>query len=259
MLFQALISTTDDKFFKRNLSLSFPFFVVNQLIENTLSSYRHHNSISYKGRGISNSRNMAIKHATGELCLISDDDLSYVENINSIIIDAFAKNPDCDILTFQVGVSDASLFKCYREKEFVHNILTIGKVSSVEIAFRCSSITKHGLAFDEDFGLGSTFPTGEEAVFLADSLKKGLKIKYIPTIIVYHPDVSSGGNYDNLELAVAKGAMLYRIFGWKATLLIPVFAFKHNNDVPYSLFRFVGLMMAGAFKYRKTKGSNKCE
>ncbi|MGI9533099.1 hypothetical protein, partial [Lutimonas sp.] len=132
------------------------------------------------------------------------------------------------------------------------NQRAIMKVSSVEIAFRSDSILKNNLKFDEKFGLGSTFPTGEEAIFLSDALKKGLKIKYVPIPIVQHPKESSGYNYtNNYSLIMGKGAMLCRIFGWKAYVISIAFALKKYKLSSISLIKFIQIMFEGISSYKR--------
>jgi len=123
------------------------------------------------------------------------------------------------------------------------------RVASVEIAFKRNSINKTHLRFDENFGLGALFPTGEENIFLADALDKGLKLLYIPIPIVTHPPESSGQDYDNIKLVQAKGAMFERIFGLKGYAVSFLFTLKKYKSSRHSLFRFYSLMLQGAKKY----------
>ncbi len=247
-----LISTTDDKFLERELNVGVPCVVINQLIHKEQSDYDRVNVFSYKEKGLSKSRNRAIEKVTDtDICLISDDDVEYKQDFDKIIVQAFAENPDADIITFQIETPDKQKYKKYREHKFRHNIISILKVSSVEIAFRKQSIIKKKLLFDENFGLGTDFSSGEEIIFLSDALKKGLNIIYIPIPIVIHSRESSGKDYKNSQLAPAKGALFYRVFGWKSYLLIPLFALKHYKETSYSFFKFVRLMFKGIKQYNR--------
>ena len=208
------------------------------------------NLFEYTERGLSRSRNHALNHATGEICLLSDDDLYYKEDIEGIVNQAFDENPTADIITFQIETPEGESFKNYKAEPFWHTKRTIMRVSSVEMAFKKNAIEENHLRFDENFGLGAEFPTGEENIFLSDALDKGLNLLYIPTPIVIHPLESSGQNYDNIKLVEAKGAMFERIFGIKGYAVSLLFAFKKYKHSKYSLFHFFGLMMQGAKHYR---------
>jgi len=253
LLFQILISTVDNHFQKRALPLSTPHLIINQLINSESLDTSQKNLFEYAERGLARSRNHALDHATGEICLLSDDDLYYKENIESLIIQAFEENPTADIITFQIETPESKAFNAYRGEPFWHTKRTIMRTASVEIAFRRSSIEKMHLSFDEHFGLGAAFPTGEENIFLSDALDKGLKLLYIPIPIVIHPPESSGQNYNDIKLVQAKGAMFERIFGLKGYAVSFLFALKKYKYSRHSLFQFYSLMLQGVKKYRNLK------
>ena len=213
----------------------------------------HENLYEYTERGLSRSRNHALGHATGELCLLSDDDLYYKENIESLITHAFEENPTADIITFQIETPDGKPYKNYKTESFWHTKRTVMRVASVEIAFKESAIEENHLRFDENFGLGATFPTGEENIFLSDALDRKLKVLFVPLPIVIHPLESSGGDFNNAKLIQAKGAMLERIFGVSGYAVSFLFALKKYRLSSYSLFGFFRLMIQGAKNYRDLK------
>ena len=251
-MFKILISTVDDKFMKRKYIPKCEYLLINQLINKDNSDYKLSNVFSFKEKGLSKSRNKALELCDGDIALISDDDVEYVENLQEIIIRAFEENRDADIITFQVKIPDGKLFKeNYKNFKFTHNIKTIMRVSSIEIAFRINSIKEKNLQFDESFGLGTQYPTGEEAIFLYDAMRKGLKIIYLPIPIVYHPKESSGGMFKNNPILIkAKGAMFYRIFGIKSYLISLLFACKKYKISNYSFFEFFSYMLEGIKKYK---------
>ena len=68
--------------------------VINQTEEDTqLVSDRAHirviNSFEY---GLAKSRNLAIQHAIGDICLVADDDVVYAPDLQKTISEAFAQN-----------------------------------------------------------------------------------------------------------------------------------------------------------------------
>jgi len=248
--FQILISTVNRRFLKRDFSLRTPHLIVNQQNRDEARNSSVENLFNYDERGLSKSRNHALDHAEGKICLISDDDLTYKEDIESIILHSFEQHPDADIITFQIETPDGQLRKKYRTKPYWHNKRTVMKVSSVEITFKKSAIDRSHLRFDENFGLGAAFPTGEENIFLSDALDKGLKILAIPIPIVSHPMESSGKNFDSRQLIQAKGALFERIFGLKSYAVSFLFAYRKYKMSKFSLFAFYDLMLRGARTYR---------
>ncbi len=251
MKFQILISTVNRRFLKRDFSLNIPHLIINQQSRDEADGSPAENLFDYDERGLSKSRNHALDHAEGKICLISDDDLTYKEDIESIILHSFEQHPDADIITFQIETPDGQLRKKYKTKAYWHNKRTVMKVSSVEITFRKSAIDQSNLHFDENFGLGAAFPTGEENIFLADALDKKLKILSLPIPIVSHPLESSGKNFDSRQLIQAKGALFERIFGLKSYIVSFLFACRKYKMSKFSLFAFYGLMLRGAKTYRR--------
>lgn len=247
MSFQILISTMNNKFHERNINMKIPHIVVNQITENIVPIH-FGNTYNIFSKGLSISRNYALKKSTADICLISDDDLEYLDNIDKDIVDIFDKYPDADIITFKILNPDKTDSKKYSKKPFYHNIRTLMSVSSVEIAIRKSCL-KDNILFDECFGLGTTYPSGEEVIFLTDCLKQGYKILYYPLPIVIHPFGGSGVDYTDPNRTKSKGAVLYRIFGWKAFLLCIPFSIKHYKKAPYSFLKFLREMLYGCLEY----------
>ena len=63
------------------------------------------------------------------------------------------------------------------------------------------------LRFNEDFGIGSRYISGEESVFLKDAEKSGRSIIFVPKTIVDTPKATTGKQFpDNPEVQRAKGA-----------------------------------------------------
>ena len=247
MRFQILIATMEGAFFEHNIDVPSSYLVVNQY-KNT--PFENQNTHNYNEAGLSKSRNHALALSQGEISLISDDDIAYIQNIEQTILDAFEKNPDADIITFQIQTPQGEPYKRYKQKSFWHTPKTLMGVCSVEIAFKTTKIREKALFFDEAFGLGATFPTGEENIFLTDALKKGLKILYLPIPIVIHPSDSSGMHYNNSTLTQAKGAMFYRIFGIAGYGISILFAYKKYKESKYTLKQFIAIMFQGIKAYR---------
>ncbi len=206
---------------------------------------------NYPETGISKSRNRALQQADGDLLLITDDDVELLDGFSDIILEAFDKNPEADIITFQCLNEHGEKRKNYRDSAFWHNLRSLMQVSSVEIALRRQSLEQKSLVFDRRFGIGSQIPTGGETVFLCDALKQRFKILYLPYPIVRHPDASSGRDLlHNPALIKAKGAMLCRIFGWKAYGVCLLFALKKYRETGYSLMRNIRLLYAGIEEFK---------
>lgn len=179
--------------------------------------------------GLSKSRNLAIKNARCDICLLSDDDLIYVDGYEKIIIDAFKKNKDYDIITFKVEGIDKE-FKKYGVSEKKINYINSLKVASVEVAFKLSSIKDNNIKFNELMGAGAKYSMGEENIFLYDSLRKKLKIKHIPIKIAdLYVGNSTWFNGFNRKYFFDKGAAFTAMNRKYSIFLIIQFLIRRRN------------------------------
>ena len=115
--------------------------------------------------GLSLNRNNAMAHATGDVCVIADDDMTLCADGLRAVVEKFEQDPSLDIATFKYA-SDCSQ-KSYPDYEFDLRRFPSGYyVASIEIAFRRASVVGKVL-FDDHFGIGApVLAAGEESVFL---------------------------------------------------------------------------------------------
>lgn len=133
-------------------------------------------------RGLSRSRNMAIAHATADICLIADDDELFKDDAAENILKAYEEHPEADLITFKVEGSVSS-HKRYAQSTNKISYLKALHISSVQITFRRQRIIEKKLCFDPEMGSGSGHGCGEETKFLYDCLHKGLRIIHVPVTI----------------------------------------------------------------------------
>ncbi len=137
--------------------------------------------ISSTERGLSVSRNKALEaagEAGAEICIFCDNDCVYVPDYEKMIVGAFDRYPEADILIFFIRRPERTSPVFSRERRM--GPLSTMKIFSPEIAFRLSSVTKAGLSMDPLFGAGARYSMGEENIFLFDALRSKLKLMYIP-------------------------------------------------------------------------------
>ena len=135
--------------------------------------------LSTNTRGLSKSRNLAIQHAVGDVCLICDDDEQLGSSYEKIILNAYEALPNADIICFRIANQPSRL----KQKEQRLTKWTAMRIASWQITFRRESILKSGVRFDEDMGAGTGNGGGEEVKFLRDCIGAGLKAYYVPNSI----------------------------------------------------------------------------
>jgi len=170
----------DDSIIYRT-NISSDVLVINQCNENSVKEFIYKDSFNAKiinttDRGLSNSRNLAINNAKGDICLFCDDDEFLSNDYHNIIIDTFNKYPIYDVIAFSFTYPN----KRFPQKVKKINYLTSLKISSIQIAIRRKSIISKRIIFNPNYGSGSGNGAGEENLFLYDCLRAKLKILYVP-------------------------------------------------------------------------------
>lgn len=183
---EVLVSTMNrvDCGFLEDMFLQTPALVVNQNgseSEQTIWVGGHIARIVCSDAiGLSRSRNLALSHARGDICVLADDDVVYEPGYEETIRAAYRDYPDADIIAFQVERTGSMRSKRFRGRPQWETYLSSMKISSVEITFRRASVLGSGLFFNVLLGAGAEFYVGEESVFLFDALRRGLKVLYVP-------------------------------------------------------------------------------
>ena len=219
--FEILISTM----FRENLDFLNQIFInnsigdlnliiVNQttkdkLLKSNLSNIKIINSFE---RGSPNSRNLAIKNATADICLMADDDIVYKPNLKATILEAYQKNPEADMISFEAVNEDGDLYTKYNPSGS-HNKKSLMKIFTWVISFKREVFIINNILFNRYFGVGSTFKGATEYVFLRNAYDVGLKMIHISKSIVMHPKISSGVLMGSDNAFFAKTALKQRFIG----------------------------------------------
>jgi glycosyltransferase involved in cell wall biosynthesis len=261
-----LISTLAERIYSTETILANPIVGVEYLIVHQVSEadavayntfYERFQSDAIRfivqhsvGTGVS--RNCAMENATGELLYICDDDIQLTENFYASILLAAEENPTADIFTFMIKDTSGNPYKKYLRKKQFMSLHKTAKVSNVEMVLRKTFVDAAKLRYDTRFGLGTIFNTGEEFILLADAIKSGGKILFVPEYIAIHPKESSGKAYSQ-KLVEAKGAMINRVYGMKFWLINFVYAVSKYHEYKNSmhLLRFLKYIYTGSLQFNK--------
>lgn len=261
MKIQHLISTMNrnDFSFLESLCLKTDALVVNQncpenKMEIVLSNNINVRVISTPEKGLSRSRNMLINNSQGDILVIGDDDVEYLDGYYEAIENAYKKYADADIIVFRFTNEKGKETRARFSQDVKVTMQNVSKFASVEITFKRESVMKAGLAFNNNIGLGTAFPSGEENAFLADALRAGLKVYHVPvTICVAEEDMKINEEYDVLHYIEDKGASFYCIY--KSAFPVYALAFivlkKKSHFKNVSILKGFSLMCKGKKKYKK--------
>lgn len=148
----------------------------------------------FEQKGLSNNRNNALMKATGDICLIADDDLIYTESQLKAVKAAFQNHPEIDLAVFQYTGP-------YHRKTYPTTELSLVKVPryfhpvNFEMAFRRkAAFTDRPLRFNLHFGPGAQVLTaGEDDILFLTARRLGLNCRFFPITITTHNDMPTGG------------------------------------------------------------------
>lgn len=172
--------------------------------------------------GLSKNRNDALAHATAPLLLISDDDVDYTAEGLTGVINSFEANPNADLLVFRFDCNKGNKF--YPDYSFSLSHPPKGYyTSSIEIALRRNSLTNHNIWFNENFGIGAIFPSGEEDILIKDCLNAGMTGHFVPLTIARHDaDTTSHKNLSLPTRPQTRGAIFLHLHpkSWSLRMIV---------------------------------------
>lgn len=208
--------------------------------------------VETKERGLSKSRNMALLHAKGPVCILCDNDVEYVSDYDRIINDAFLRHKDADVIVFFVKRPERQVPVFTKDKRMGY--LSVLKIFSPEIAFRKDCVS--GIRFDELFGAGAKYFQGEENIFLYECLKRGRKIVYVPEMIAQVRDEESTWfkGFDR-EFFISRGANYAAMSRLFSLVLIMQYALRKKSKYRNNLTtgQAIFAMLSGRREYLKRK------
>ena len=148
--------------------------------------------IEYKGhhikyfamaeRGVGLSRNTSLLRADGDICLFADEDIVYEKGYARMVIEEFEKHPEADMLVFNVHAAEG------RETYYTDSFGRVrwyncGRYPTYSFAARTELLHKKNITFSLLFGGGAKYCNGEDSLFIAECIKKGLKVYKVPVLI----------------------------------------------------------------------------
>lgn len=242
--FEILVATTNrttldfiDNMFKNNDLEHYHLLIINQTGENKLlvSDVPNIRVINAFERGLSRSRNLAIQHAIGDICLLADDDVVFLEGFENKIMESYDQLKDADLITFKTITTENKPYSNYPKKvtgleDFYRKVL------SIEITFKRDVILKNNISFNENFGLGSVFQDCENRLFFEDVFTtKQIKAYFSPEFIVVHKPFSTSDEVTSDRYMFARSALFYKkhgVFGWLYVIKL-LFSLVRNNYIGF--------------------------
>lgn len=270
-LLEVLISTKGGDGIKRIASSSHPSlpgvrYVVSwqegnpELLPESLAVRPDFKIIYADSVGLSKNRNNALKHSEAPIVLISDDDLEYSERHLENVISAFSENPDLPVLTFRYESSDFP--RLYPSTEFDLNNPPKGYFAvSFEIALNLKRIKEEMdqdviPLFNENFGLGAMFGSGEEDLLINNLMRSGLRGKFVPRDVCIHKGPTTGIKEKySPGFIQTQGAVVSHLRPVSWPLRLFLYALRHaaDRDSPIGFFGYISQFIKGVVKAKRNR------
>ena len=211
--------------------------------------------VSSHDRGVGKNRNKALQYASGEYVLFADDDMIYEDNYVQMVLDAFEKCPQADMIIFKLhylnrltyGKTEVMTFK----RLHLWNAMRYG---TARVAIRKSAIDKTCLCFSTLYGGGAKYSSGEDTLFIREAFRKGLKVYASPvTIAKVKQETSSWFTGYQDKYFIDKGVLIANAFPVMKGILMYYFAFgmrKVSKD--YNFWKICRLMRQGIAEFKST-------
>ncbi|MCW8333622.1 hypothetical protein [Vibrio paucivorans] len=221
---------------------SFHFLIIHQVTDTGTDYGEHYKRLKNVSNdinihtshemGLSRSRNLAIDLCQTDYIVFSDDDNGYIENLKVTLDTGLIDNDFPELISFMISDVDGNLFKAYPSNKFSHTRRSILRLSSIENVVNIDFLRRNNIRFNEEFGLGSTYPSCEQGIFGNDILKHSGRCLFIPEVIAIHPLENSGLDFYEPQNALTRKKMLINVFGFGGYFYTLMFFLVKLRKVP---------------------------
>lgn len=207
--------------------------IVDDYLREVNFTYNH---IKINKKGLSIARNEALKYVNGDIITFSDDDCWYIEDSFEFVNKYFNENKS-DICSFQHYDPHMLAYPkdypiCPNKNISKRKILS---QASIDIFVNTRNVVDYKIGFDERFGVGSKYSSGEENIYLMDLYNRGYKIEYYPKVISYHPNKINKHNMKlDVKMVIDKAPLFKRLFGrYLGIIIYFIFIFRKCRNIDY--------------------------
>ncbi|MGO4179660.1 glycosyltransferase [Paenibacillus sp. TAF43_2] len=256
---QILVSTMRQKDFSliEKMNIQTDAIIINQCEHYEYHEFKKNNFtvkwFDVAERGLSRSRNVALSKATGDICLLVDDDEILKDGYADVILSEFKKNPMVGLFTFNLK-SIGNVSKRYINKQRKRlRFFNIMRYGSARIAFRRSSIINRRICFAPNFGTGASISCGEDSLFLHDCLQKGIIAYSSPEYVAEIDDGDGNSSWFTgytEKYFIDLGAVFTAMSPSFCYLWILQFVIRHRSKTSeLGFYKCLSLMMKGKHLY----------
>lgn len=138
-------------------------------------------------RGLSRARNIGLKYVHGDIIAFPDDDCEYPVHLLSLVFNILKNEKYPILLGTYVDKKNGDRAINIGERVLTYNHPDVSGVCSVGIFINTKIISKKSISFDENIGVGTDLPGGEDTELLIRLLREKNRALFLPTVYVFHP------------------------------------------------------------------------
>ena len=222
--------------------------IANQAGRNEIIVSEGRKMITTATRGVGLNRNIALLAADADIVLFADDDVVYYDGLEENVLKAFRENPKADVMIF--GMDMMKNGQVHEKRHLKNGRLRVWKsmrFGTYRIAARRQALLRCAIMFNQNFGGGCPFSSGEDSLFLKACFDRGLRVfgnEYV--LGTCAKDSSSWFTGYHEKYFYDKGVLMYYLFPRIPRLMALYFAihFKRKSDL--TMMHRVKWMLRGA-------------
>lgn len=198
-------------------------------------------------RGVGLNRNISLLAATADVVLFADDDVTFYDGLEDGVLQAFRDNPRADVLIFGLDITRNGEIT---EKRRVQNkrlrVWNAMRYGTCRMAVKRAALLRENILFNQNFGGGCPFSSGEDSLFLKACFDKGLKVYGCGYVLgTCAKDSSTWFQGHNEKYFYDKGVLMRYLFPRIPRLMALYFGIRFKRETKLSAYRRVKLMLTG--------------
>ena len=251
--FQVLVATINrlDDSLAESMNIKSNVVIANQSDHNEIvkrkTQYGEKLMITTSTKGVGLNRNIALLASECDILLFADDDVVYNDDMAKRVAQAFDDNPKADLIVFSIDIiRDGKV----TEKRYLNNkrlrVFKALRYGTYTIAARRCSLIKHNITFNQNFGGGCNFGSGEDSLFIKSCFDHGLKVFSNSYVLgTCNKDSSTWFEGYNEKYFYDKGVLMRYLFPKSAYVFAMYFAVRFKKQTSVGLLRRIKLFYSG--------------
>lgn len=246
---QVLVATMhrQDLSLAEKMNISCDAVIANQADRNEVTVSGNVKMITTDTRGVGLNRNIALLASTADILVFADDDVTFYDGMEDTVLRAFRENPKADVLIFGLDITRNGVVT---EKRTVQNkrlwVWNSMRYGTCRMAVKRSALVREGIFFNQNFGGGCPFSSGEDSLFLKSCFDKGLKVYGCGyTLAACAKDSSTWFQGCNEKYFYDKGVLMRYLFPRIPRIMAIYFAVRVKRETALTVGKRIKLALAG--------------